>query len=850
MSSITARASLLVLLVSLTIPRGIAPAGAASEEEVRAAIEQAKRSLLGAISFDVEIEYESADGAGEKRVVRGKIRRESGGNIDITTPDGKTLSIPRRSVIRQVASGMTQQEMDRFFYTGPSTLTAFALVTAGVPTTESALAALLDALSNEQIKPNGTYVRSLRACLWSALLERQISRANRTKYQRLLHDDMAWLKNAFIAREEKNGRILDGQLVLCGHHGYDLAGDGMGDNSNGQFAVMGLWSGSVAKAEVSERFWKDIEAHWMGTQVANGGWEYKAGLSETSPSMTVAGCNSLYVVLDRLYARADVPYKLFQGARPRPKAREQIARVYEAIARGEQFLRDHPPNAAAWKGYELFGLERLGVASGQAAVGGLDWFKHYVDVAVRTDWGNDVIKDSFALVFLVYGQAPILIQKLEHGDTADQWNYYHRDLHTLIRYFNHTFERLYRWQRIPVDSSLRTMQDAPILYIAGQQALLLPEETLPRIREYIEWGGTLFLHADLAGEEFTRSATEILESLFKDRGYRFARLPDSHPVYSCFHGGADGSQWKSRPPLLGMSDGSRIIAFLSPMDIAGAWHQERLAAHPDLFGILANIRTYCAPPYGELPSCLHEPPPAGAAAPERGVLTIGRLRFDGPWDLHPNVWRRFAPGFRHRTGIELRTIDGVEASASGLRDCDLVHVALHADAPLDAKAVSALEGFAKAGGLILIEAADGQEAGVRAVRRLFDRLAVGRKGALSPRHPIASGTAPGGNPLGELRTTLRGRRLSQGREPPPILTQEFAGDVALAACPFDLAAGLEAHFIWERAGYLPDSTRAITDNLLTWRAAKRIATPTSAPASAPTTRPAVVSPAGGGSPPR
>jgi hypothetical protein len=44
--------------------------------------------------------------------------------------------------------------------------------------------------------------------------------------------------------------------------------------------------------------------------------------------------------------------------------------------------------------------------------------------------------------------------------------------------------------------------------------------------------------------------------------------------------------------------------------------------------------------------------------------------------------------------------------------------------------------------------------------------------------------------------------------------------VAVVACPFDLVAGLNGHFVWQRVGYTRDSTRKIVDNLLLWRSAE------------------------------
>jgi len=793
-----------------------------TEAQVNAAIEKAKKALLGKVAFDVEIEYQPSDPNASTKVVRGTIKKDAGGVIELQPASGgQVLTIERKSILRFHSAGLVKEEMGEQFFTGPSALVALALVIAEVPTTEPALAALLETLSSDKQKPvDGVYVRSLRSCLWSLLLTRQISRSNKAKYQRLVVEDVDFLTSSFIPRDDKHGKRTeeDGPLKLPGHHGYTKAGQyEVGDNSNSQFAVLGMWAGSLSKGTVTSAHWQDIESHWLDTQLPHGGWAYRTEGEGATASMTIAGCNSLYIILDRLYSRADAPYKLWEGAAPRKNAREQIAKIYEAIARGDQFLKDHPPDAQQWKGYELLGLERLGIASGQATIGGVDWFKHYAKNACDVEFGQDAIGDSYALIFLVHGQAPILIQKLEHGDSAEQWNYYHRDLHTLFRYLNRTLERLYRWQRIPVDSSLAVMQEAPILYISGQLPLLLPEEAISNIRAYIDWGGTVMLHADLASKEFTNSAKSIFETMFKDRGYKFAKLDAKHPIYSCYFGGADGSQWKEKPPLLGMGDGSRTMVFLFPSDIAGAWHQERAQKHPDLFNIMTNLRTYAAPPFGELHSCLYDRGPAGAPAAARGQLTVGRLKYDGPWNLHPAVWTRYATGLRHRRGIELKVRDGIDPTPEALKDCDIVHLTIHGEPKIEPAARLALENYVKAGGVLLIDAADGQDAGTREVRKFFEKLGIAKKSVIAPRNAIVSGDFPGGSALGELQTTAHGKRLSQGKAPPPILMQESAGKGAVLACPFDLVAGMEGHFVFGRSGYVPESTQRIVDNILAWR---------------------------------
>jgi hypothetical protein len=391
-----------------------------------------------------------------------------------------------------------------------------------------------------------------------------------------------------------------------------------------------------------------------------------------------------------------------------------------------------------------------------------------------------------------------------------------------------TFERLYRWQCIPEDATLRELQDAPFLYISGREKLSLSPKMLQHIRAYIDHGGTVFLHADRGSRKFTDSAVAVFESLFADRHYRFETLDDSHPVFTCHF---DKPQLRHEKPLVlkGISDGSRILAFLCPMDIAGAWHQQRHDTFEDLFQIMANIRTYAAPPYSELPSRLRPDPQSSPPAARRGPLSIRRLPHEGNWNAHAGVWQCYAEGLRHRTGIS-PTVDDDETppDARALQAFDIVHLTLQDQSRLDDNTGRALRDYLQAGGLLLVDAADGQPAGIAAVRRFTSQLGLGVQGTLSPDHPIVSGEFPGGRPLIDLRTTNAGASLAAGNAPPPIVTVAIDGRLAVLACPFDLTAGMDGDFIWNRRGYLPASTATIVDNILLWRL-EQISKPRTAP---------------------
>jgi hypothetical protein len=772
-----------------------AAAWAEDEEPIDAAIRQGVDVLLVSIRDTDAIEYQRG---GKVTVVTGTVTKSTKDDVFISTADGKRLSITRESIRKWRRAGLVDAEREAPFYTGPSTLAALALAVAGVETSHPKMQKLLSVLEEGPAGRGGTYVYGLRASLWSTLMERSLGQSQRMRYRKLLAKDVDWLERA-----ERPG----------GWYTYTATGGG-GDHSNTQFGNLGLWAGSIAKVEVANKHWQSMARHWLETQNGDNGWSYSGQRDASTASMTLAGCNSLYIALDRFYARPESAYRMFEGIMIPGETKERIREIHTAIKRGDDFLKNHPPDGTASSGYELFGLERLGLASGRAYIGGRDWLRAYTDVAARRVWGHDNIADAFSVIFLVHGQAPILFQKLEHSGGVEDWNYYPRDMTSLTRYINRTFERLHRWQHIPAGATLEEMEDAPILYIAGQNALEMPEATLKRIRRFIENGGIVFLHADRASRRFVESATRTFEALLADSGGRFEKLAESHPIYRCHFGGAT-SPWKRIVPLKAIQDGARLPVILCPVDIAGAWQQDR-GPFEELFRIMANVRVYCAPTYAELPRRMRDLAPPQTDAPARGTLTLARPTWSEGFTAHPMAWLKYREGFKGRTGINL-AIPGGAPDPSNWNRADIVHVSVRAEKRLNDEIVRSLEEYVKGGGLVLIDAGDGQSADIPAVRELVERMKMGARIMLPGEHPINSGSIPGGRPLGSLDRTDAGVGLSRGGEGPPIFARMVDGRVAVVACPFDLTAGLEGGFVWNRVGYRPESTRRIVDNILAWR---------------------------------
>lgn len=795
---------LTVVTSILAIQFGVLPrCKAVDSNDVDRAIEAGKAALLAAIRTNDEITW-IVGNVMQRRTATGRVIRERGGTVELKTDSGEVINIPSSKIIVWNKRGFVNQEMTELHHGGPTALAAFALLSANVELSDERMSMMIQGLVDHALPEAGTYVRSLRVGVWAKLLHApRITNEQRVRFKRLLYKDVQRLQS-----EIKPDGAFD--------YGHDISvNPGSGDASNTQFGNLGLWLGDLSGGEVSRETWSKVERYWMKGQGPGGGWSYIAGSNQPTSSMTVAGCNSLYIVLERVYARGDRPYHRYTGCKPNRKVRKRVAEIFQAIHDGDTFLTANPPDVEQHQRYELFGIERLGLASGRAEIGGQDWFRTYATSAVSHRWGQDVIADAFTLIYLVHAQAPVLFQKLEHGKDEDAWNFYFRDLHGLCIYLSNSFERLYRWQIVPADADLRTLQNAPILMISGHEKLELSTTMQRRLRSYIDQGGMVFLHADHGSRAFSNSAKALFQSLFKREGFEFRRLPEDHPLYTCLHG---KDNHRKRVPLEAIADGPRILVLLSPFDLAGAWHQQR-DNFRDIFEIMANIRVYCAPSHEKLPLVLRPnktPPPAPA---KRGELTVKRFRHRGDWNAHLGIWTRQADKIRRATGIEIKA-DEAGDTIDDLAKFDIVHMMTRGRLKPTDHEIDALKTYVKNGGFLLIESPDGTANGNRAVVKMIRLLNVGERSILSSNDALASGSFPFGVPLIKLTTTRFAVKLIRPGDAPPILLRTIDGRLAIAACPFDLSAGFEHQFVWNRVGFEPASTQKIVYNILNYRLAQ------------------------------
>lgn len=595
------------------------------------------------------------------------------------------------------------------------------------------------------------------------------------------------------------------------------------DNSNSQYGLLGVWAGAEVGVEVPVRYWKDVEKHWTETQLSGGEWGYTVRDRAGSFAMTCGGLASLFVTHDWLAA----PALKDTGRDPLTPA---MAAGLGWLERGNNAITTPNPKTH-YVGYDLFGLERVGLASGFKYFGKHDWYRELAANALGTQWptgawgrepdGADAIIDTaYTLLFFARGRHPILMNKLRFQrsevtrlDGKPQigyWSNRPRDLANLTRFASRQLERGLNWQVASLQAPWHDWLDAPILYIASHQAPALEDSDYQNLRSYVEAGGILFTHADTGAAAFNRWVGKLVEYIAPGRALE--NLPEDHPVYTV--------NYKSRSPrprLQGVSNGSRLLVVHSPTDLSTQWQQRNERIGAETFRLGVNLFVYSAGKSG-FRNRLSSPYVPEPKSEPQGVVPVARLKYEGNWDPEPGAWGRFGRVFQWQTSFatDIRPVEMKALQAS--TDVRVAHLTGNALQVFTDAEVTAVRAFVENGGTLLVDACGGSAGFYESVS---DGLLARAFPAAKPEKPAAD------HPI----FVAAGEKVSLSPKLRPFTPQVLedgtrelrifpAGAGHVVVSPIDLTSGLLGTNTWGIAGYEPGSAQAIVRNTLLWAQAR------------------------------
>jgi hypothetical protein len=422
----------------------------------------------------------------------------------------------RQSIERGVAYLKRMQHLDGSWPDfggqsgGVTALCTLALINCGVPIDDEAIQRSLRYLRT--LPPKMTYVTSLQTMVL-CLAEPQ-------------KDLLLIQRNAKRLEETQ---IKEG--LRRGSWAYPGLAVGGGDNSNSQFALLGLYEAEWVGVKVQDMTWQMALDYWKSAQNASDGsfgyLKLQNGLEEAGTgSMTCAGISSLVIASGRL-AAGDAED---DGHRTQCCGNHMIDDSAERIERALRWLgnaftvQQNPHHEGLRRGgqshhyYFLYGVERIGRITARRFIGEHDWYREGAAYLCSPDvqqfdgaWkGSERPEDdpniatSFSLLFLGKGRRPILVSKLQHGPGND-WNHHRNDIANLTNYaekkWKNEFPLGMSWQVIDITkASIEDLQQSPVLFINGSEVPDIDEKQGQNLRE-VRRSGRIHLRRGLLRQQ-------------------------------------------------------------------------------------------------------------------------------------------------------------------------------------------------------------------------------------------------------------------------------------------------------------------------------------------------------------
>lgn len=690
---------------------------------------------------------------------------------------------------------------------GLTGIATFALLAAEEDPQDPRIAKAVDFLQTAKLR--GTYAVSMRAQVWPFMAKvRNVRPFARQDLQLLL----GGVKTKGPAR---------GQW----YYYVDEPSDQRSDHSASQFAMLGVWACEEAGVEVPTSFWRVEDEVWRHDQLPGGAWNYVFDAQnfwkDPLVSMTLAGVASLYLSQEKLVTVAS-------RCTPMP--------ADKAIDCGIQYIADHYPSD--WDNcppgtyiptvgkrqlYVLFGISRLGLASGRRYIGTHDWFKDGADYLVKTQqadgsWG-DTWETAFGVLFLARGHAPVAFSKLEYdtgkNPPVQDWNVRPRDVANLADWMGKSLERRISWQVVDIKSDSDDWLDAPVLYVSGDDELKFSADQAAKLKRFVENGGLILGNADCGNGKFSASFRKHGQQMFP--AYEWADLPATSPIYTREQ--FVRTKWKSKPRVLALGNGVRELMLLcSDADLGRTYAVQDDRSKPEAFQFGVDLREYMAglDLHHRGDSIFVLPDPAIGAT---RTLKVARLKYRGNWDPEPGGWQRLAAIVHNQNKLEV-SIEPVELGKA-LSGYSVAHLTGTVPITLTAAQKSALLDYVNGGGTLLVDAAGGSTEFAAAMQPQIQNLFADPMTVIPPEAPLYR---QGDSPMQSFLYTRFARSTLGTLRAPRLKAITIKGRPAVFFSADDLSMGMVGQPVDGVIGYAPDTATEIVRRIVL--------------ASAPVTQPA------------
>ena len=500
---------------------------------------------------------------------------------------------------------------------GTTNLVMLSLLTAGVSKDDPVIVRTMPYVRQQENRH--TYVVGLHTMV--------LAEYGDTKDLNRIQTNVDWLIDAATARGGKLGKggKLEGWT-------YVMSSSNPPDNSNVQYALLGLMAGRQAGAKIDPIVWKEIQRYYVENQCKPmagpggkdiAGWNYTAGEKngKGTLTMTAAGVSGLLIAS----LEENDNFQEFDES----TAIAKKCGFYpddDAVAKGlrwlsKEFRFTNPPHTF----YNVYVMERVGRLSGQRFIGDHDWYREGCEVltgAVADTSGlaqkpggeyriigsaldnYPVVSTSFALLFLAKGRTPILISKMAWDSANDRvgqgtgWNRKHHDTRHLVEYSSRElFKKMpLAWQVFDsrqadlstdakINEEVSNLLQSPVLYMTGHEAPKLTPAQKKVLKRYVDEGGFILAEACCGSEEFAQG----FKALMEDREMfglesPLAPLSPNHPIWSSHtlvpSEPYQGAKVPEARRIQAIERGCKTVVVLIPQPMAGYWEDGRYSPKP------------------------------------------------------------------------------------------------------------------------------------------------------------------------------------------------------------------------------------------------------------------------------
>jgi hypothetical protein len=685
---------------------------------------------------------------------------------------------------------------------GLSSLATCALLYAKESPQDPRIKESLDWLIKADI--HGIYALGFRCQVWQMT-------QNLPGVKEKAFEDLQLLKEAV----HKRGPFTKGMFPYAFANGKSI-GEGWYDHSVSQYGVLAMWALNQMNIEIPGDYWRITEGAWQLQQNDDGGWSYRfhEGDPSSTVPMTAAGLATLFITQDYVHS--------MEGLNCIGNVKnEHIERALRWMSANFKKFEGNPF-------YSLYGIERVGVASGYKYFGDQDWYQVGADYLVRSQaedgsWGGEdphsnakkIPNTGFGLMFLVRGRAPVLMNKLDYiVDTAGDkpklptWNQRPREVANITRWIGKQVERDLNWQIVNLHAAKsEDLHDAPILWISGREALNFTDEQQAKLKQFVEGGGLILGHADCMSRPFSESFKKLGSKLFP---YEFKELPEGHPIYTNqqYH----RKIWKLPPSVLGLGNGARELMLLIPTaDPGKGWQTQAFQGNErePLAQLMADIFLYSVDKKnlrnkGETYIVAATP---GAA---EKTIKVARLEYAGNWNPEPGGWRRLSAVMHNQHQTDL-AVESLKLGAGKLAGFPVAHITGTTKFSLAPRDEAELKKFAEDGGTLVVDATGGAGEFALAAEATLTRI-FGLKSfnVLKADDPIYAGASDTPGQV-EYRQFAK-KVLGNIKSPRLRMATPAKGRVFLSQ--EDLSVGLVGQPVDGIYGYEPKSATAIMANII------------------------------------